>query len=185
MKKYLPVFLIAPIIFFACKGKLVEWKVLEIKYKVSGIAEGLIVERLMDHGWVWEMESELTGGDGRNYIQGKVFSHIDYYRGYGYNVVNGVKREIPESVFKKANRKRVRKSADFPGLLRIYKKLGFVIKGREKYLGRDCVILTKKGPFKEVIYLWEKLPFNMPLYHYEERINGFVEKKAVEIREEK
>ncbi|GEM_PF-2224580 len=184
MKKYLPVFLFAPFLFLSCRGKLVEWKSLEIKYKVSGIAEGIIIERLLDHGWIWEMESSLTGGDGRNYIAGKVFAHIDYYAGSGYNVINGVKTEIPGEVFKKANRKRVRKSADFPGLIKIYEKLGFVIKGREKYMGRDCVILVKKGPFEEVVYLWEKLPFNMPLYHYEKRINGFVEKRAVEIREE-
>jgi len=186
MRKFFPVFLLVPLLFISCKSKLVQWKILEIKYKISGIAEGISTERLLDYGWIWEMESELSRGDGGEYIPGRTLIHMDYYHGKGYRLINGQRVKVPDEVFKRANRKKVRKASDFEGLVKIYKKIGFSVKGEEKYLGRDCLVLTKKFLGKnEVVYLWKELPFNMPLYHYQPRYNGFVEKKAVEIREEK
>ncbi len=185
MRKYLFLVLLLSFFLVSCKPKLIKWKELSIKYKISGAVEGIEVERLKDYGWVWEMESEITKGGGSDFIPGKSFVHIDYYKGKGFKIINEVKGKIPESVFKRATREKIRKETDFEGLVKIYKKLGFKKKAEEKFLSRNCIVLEKQtSNSAETVYLWKELPFNMPLY-YKKTTCATYEKKAVEIREVK
>ncbi len=185
MKK-LPLLLLLGLLFSGCKFHLIPWRTLEIKYQIRGTAEGFAVERLKDHGWVWEMESKILKGYYKNMPPGRLVIHIDYWNKTGYRILNNSKFKIPGKVFDKINWWRAWKSADFDGVVRIYLNQGYRNMGEKEFLGRKCLVLVRKksGNLSEV-YLWKKLPFNMPLYRLEKSGGNFFEKKAIEIKEEK
>ncbi len=184
MKRILPLLFI--FLLSGCKFHLVPWKFLEIKYKISGVAEGFAVERLKDHGWVWETEAEILKGFYRDYPTGHLVIHIDYWNEIGYRIINNSKFKVPPEVFKKIKWWKALKAADFNGLVRIYLKNGYKKSGEKIFLGKKCLVLTKeRGGNMSVIYLWKELPFNMPLYRLEKSASNYFEKKAIEIKEEK
>ncbi len=169
-----------------CKFHLVKWRELEIKYLIRGAAEGVVVERLKEHGWVWEFESKITRGYGKDYLPGHVVIHIDYWRKEGYKLVNGVRVLVPGKTLKEITWWKALKATSFGGLVKTYLKMGYKSTGEKAFLGKKCLVLVKKGPFSlSVVYLWKELPFNMPLYRLEKSGDNYFEKKAIEIKEEK
>ncbi len=169
-----------------CKFHLVKWKELEIKYLVQGAAEGLVVERLKDHGWVWELESTIKRGSSREFLPGKMVIHIDYWNKTGYRLINNVRLEVPEKELKKISWWKALKASDFKGLVKIYLKKGYKKAGEINFLGRKCLVLKRERLGNlSLIYLWKELPFNMPLYRLEKSGDNYFEKKAIEIKEVK
>ena len=178
--------LLFSLIFSGCKFHLVPWRSLEIKYQIRGTAEGFAVERLKDYGWVWEMESRILKGYYRNLPPGRVVIHVDYWDKSGYQIINNSKFKVPRKVFQEIKWWKVWKSRDFEGLVRIYLEEGYRKKGEKEFLGRKCLVLIReRGGNLSEVYLWKKLPFNMPLYRFEKSGENFFEKKAIEIKEEK
>jgi len=169
-----------------CKFHLIRWKELEIKYQLKGIVEGFAVERLKDHGWVWEMEAIVSRGYSREFPPGRTVIHIDYWKKTGYQMINNVRREVPDRELRKITWWKALKASDFKGLVKVYLKKGYRKQGEKEFLGRRCLVLSKKTPLSlSVIYLWKDLPFNMPLYRLEKSGDNYFEKKAIEIKEVK
>ncbi len=173
------------LILVGCKeDRLISYKSIEITYKIRGAAEGIVREKVGNYGWTWESEIYISRGNYMGYAPGKYFIFIDYKNKKGYREIRRVKKTIEKNFFEKLPEKKLKEKPSFQEVIDIYtKKLGFKMTGKKKFLNKECIVLKKtKVGSSETIYLWEKIPLNMPLYYYKVSCKRILEKKALDIK---